>query len=255
MERNLIINKIHTVCDGEFNPGIVKKKNVGRYSDCFVYFLYGEAEYFFDGYSFVADSKSFIYLAKDSIYDIKISDKSKFIFIDFDFNSCDKPRNSSAFNNISPSLKNEFLKIFHIWNNKSPWYIPQAFSAIYNLYTEAIKSENKEYIKKNELFSKISSFIFEHYTESDFSVPAIADYINISEMHLRRIFKQTLNISPIKYINFLKLEKAKNMLIASNFTVAEVAHSAGFEDPYYFSRLFKKEMGISPSEYRKINDG
>ena len=250
-----MINKIHNVFEGEFNPGILPKKNVGRHSDGFVIFLYGEAEYYFDKYSFAADSKNFIYLAKDSIYKIKISAKSKFICIDFDFNSSDKPRISSAFKNISPALKNEFLKLFYLWNKKSPWYIPQMFSAIYKLYSEAIKSENKEYIKKNEIFSKITAFIFEHYTEPNFSIQDIADYINISETHLRRIFKKSINLSPLKYINFLKLEKAKNMLIASNYTVTEVAHSAGFEDPYYFSRLFKKETGISPSAYRKMSYG
>ena len=253
METNLVIKKIYTVFEGEFNPGIITRKKIGRHCDCFVYFLYGNAEYFFDGYSFNANPKNFIYLAKDSKYEINISEKSKFICIDFDFNDSNKPRESSAFKNISPTLKNEFLKIFCVWNKKSPWYIPHAFSIVYSIYSETIKSENKGYVKKNELFSKITSFIFEHYTDPNFSVQDISDYINISEVHLRRIFKQSLNISPIKYINFLKLEKAKNMLISSNYTVAEVAQSVGFEDPYYFSKLFKKEIGISPSSYRKIN--
>ena len=70
-------------------------------------------------------------------------------------------------------------------------------------------------------------------------------------MHLRRIFKSAVNTTPVKYINYLRLEKAKNMLINSNYSVNEIAFSVGFEDAYYFSRLFKKEIGISPSEYKK----
>jgi len=251
MEINLIISEIQTVFEGEFNPGIFKKKNIGRHCDCFVYFLYGKAKYIFDNYSFNADSKCFFYLAKDSIYEIDISEKTKFICIDFDFNACDNPRKSCVFKNISPSTKNEFMKIFYIWNKKSPWYQPQALSIAYNLYSETLKSENKEYVKKNEIFSKITSFIFEHYTDPNFSVQDISEHVNLSEVHLRRIFKSSVNTSPIKYINFLRLEKAKNMLISSNYTVTEVAQSVGFEDQYYFSRLFKKETGMAPSEYRK----
>ena len=90
---------------------------------------------------------------------------------------------------------------------------------------------------------------------SIFAGRAQADYVGISETHLRRIFKQDFNISPIKYINCLKLDKAKNMLQSSNYTINEIALSVGYDDPYYFSRVFKRETGLSPSEYKKDNKG
>ena len=61
----------------------------------------------------------------------------------------------------------------------------------------------------------------------------IAAHMRISETHLRRIFKQELNTSPIKYINNLKLEKAKNMLCLSNYSVNEIAYIVGFNDEFY----------------------
>lgn len=136
-----------------------------------------------------------------------------------------------------------------------PWSVSDAFSILYNLYSDAIKATNQKNAKKNELLSKITSYILSHYTEIDFSVKDVADYGGISETHLRRIFKQNFNISPIKYINCLKLDKAKNMLQSSNYTINEIALSVGFDDPYYFSRLFKHETGLSPSEYKKNNKG
>ena len=137
---------------------------------------------------------------------------------------------------------------------KSLWYNAQALGILYNIYSEGIKAENKEYAKQNAIFSKATSYILEHYTESTLSVQEISKQLDISEVHLRRIFKSAVNISPVKYINFLRLEKAKNMLLSSNLTVFEIADSVGFEDQFYFSRLFKKETGVSPVYYRRLYD-
>ena len=254
MDNNLIISKIHRVFEGEFNPTVLEKKNIGRYSDCFVYYLCGKAEYTFDDLTFIADSKCFFYLAKASTYRINVLEKTKFICIDFDFSSHECIRKSRAFKNVPVDIKQDFLKAFYTWNKKSLWHEPQALSILYKLYVNAIKSENKEYVQKNEIFSKITDVIFKHYTEPDFTVSTLASDIGLSDVHLRRIFKATVNTSPIKYINHLRLEKAKNMLTTSNYSIAEIALSVGFSDPYYFSRVFKQELGISPSEYKKQNE-
>lgn len=254
METELIITKIHGVFEGGFKEGFLDKKSIGRHSDGFIYFVCGEAEYTFDSHSFIARSNSFFFLAKDSIYSIKVFEKVKFICIDFDFIFSDKPRLSYSFNNISPSIKSNFTKFFYVWNKKSLWYNAQALGILYNIYSEGIKAENKEYAKQNAIFSKATSYILEHYTESSLSVQEISKQLDISEVHLRRIFKSAVNISPVKYINFLRLEKAKNMLLSSNLTVSEIADSVGFEDQFYFSRLFKKETGVSPVYYRRLYD-
>ena len=252
MEENLTVLEIHRVFEGEFNPDVLKKKSYGRYTDGFVYFLAGEAEYIFDGYSFVTDSGSFFYLSKNSIYEIRILKQSKFICIDFDF---DRNGSSCVFKNVSPTVKSEFIRIFHIWNTKSSWFRSQSLSIVYSLYTLAIKSQNKKYAKQNQLFSKMISYILEKYTDPELSVREIAQQFSISEVHLRRIFKGALNTTPTKYISFLRLEKAKNMLTFSNYTIAEISLSVGFEDSYYFSRFFKKETGVSPSEYKRLHSG
>lgn len=250
MEIDLKIKDIKNVFEGEFKPGILPRKTIGRYCDCFVYYICGKAEYIFDNYSFVSMPQNFIYLSKDSIYAINVLEKSKFICIDFEFDVVSQ-QTSNIFECNCQSIKNQFQKIFNIWNEKKISYLPQIFSYTYGLYSEAIQLENKLYAKNNLLISDMISYILQHYTEKSFTVQDIANEFGISEVHLRRIFKRSEYISPIKYINSLKIDKAKNMLRVSNYTIAEIAFSAGFDDPYYFSRLFKKETGISPSAYRK----
>ena len=172
---------------------------------------------------------------------------------DFDFEKSSDKQKSCVLKKTSSLTKSEFTKLFYLWNKKNLWYIQSSFSVLYNLHAEAIKAENKSYVKQNKLFSKIATYILENYSSPAINVTDIANHAGISEVHLRRIFKSAVNTTPVKYINYLRLEKAKNMLINSNYSVNEIAFSVGFEDAYYFSRLFKKEIGISPSEYKKTN--
>lgn len=246
----MTIERITNVFDGEFKPGVIPPKNIGRYGDCFVCYLYGKTKYIFDDTSFTAVPQKFIYLAKDSKYEMHILEKSKFICVDFDFSKMSQSQKSTAFKCNSFDIKRQFQKMFHIWNNKRPGYIAQIFSCVYNVYAEAIKTEKKLYSKSSLLVSEITEYILNNYTDPDFSVNNISTHFGISEVHLRRLIDQSFCTSPIKYINNLKLDKAKNMLEISNYSIAEIAQSSGFADPYYFSRFFKQQTGVSPSEYR-----
>lgn len=251
MNTDLTIRKIYSVFEGEFKPGLLPRKPVGRDSECFVYYLEGEADYIFDGYSITVDNSCFFYLAKGSIYDINVKKNVKFICINFDFEDDDAHKKSTCFTNAPHYIKKDFIKLFHVWNKRNLWSIQSSFSILYGLYAEAVKSKNKRYVKQNHLFSQITSYIVENYTSPHLMVSEIAGHTNISEVHLRRIFKAAANTTPMKYVNFLRLEKAKNMLTDSNFSIREIALAVGFEDAYYFSRLFKKEVGVSPTEYKK----
>lgn len=251
MKANLKITDIKKVFEGEFKPGVLPAKTVGRYCDCFVYYIYGKARYSFNDYSFVATSQNIIYLSKNSIYTIDVLEESKFICVDFVFDGSKTIQKSDAFKCNSQSAGNLFSKMLHIYNEKSISFVPQMFSLTYNIYSEVIRAENRLYAQKNIFLSNIISYVTEHYTELDFTVRSVAVHFGISEVHLRRIFKQSLYTSPIKYINNLKIEKAKNMLRVSNYTISEIATSIGLDDKYYFSRFFKKETGYSPLKYKK----
>ncbi|MBE6608868.1 MAG: helix-turn-helix transcriptional regulator [Ruminococcaceae bacterium] len=253
MENTLSVLKIRNIFEGEFISGEIAMKKIGRHSDAFACIVSGKVEYLFDGYSFIATPENFVYLAKDSLYAMKIYENSRYICIDFDFEESSETRKSCLFQTASASVKNEFERAFHIWAAKNPWYISDAMSILYSLYSQGIKSLNKEYGKTNQKFSEIVAFILRNYSDSDFGVSAIASFADMSEVHLRRVFKSALNTSPNRYINLLRLEKAKNMLIAANYTIEEIASATGFGDQYYFSRIFKKELGVSPSKYRSQN--
>lgn len=84
----------------------------------------------------------------------------------------------------------------------------------------------------------------------------VTDYagmLNISPNHLNKIIKIGTQKSPSVWIDEAIITEARVLLIQTNLTVSEIAHSIGLEDPSYFSRLFKRYQGITPSAYRVID--
>jgi len=88
--------------------------------------------------------------------------------------------------------------------------------------------------------------------ENDFRSPlsmgALAGEFKVTPVHMARAFRVIVGISPLEYLHRLRLEEAYRLLSAGSMNVAEVAGSVGFEDANYFSRLFRKKMGMLPSE-------
>jgi len=79
----------------------------------------------------------------------------------------------------------------------------------------------------------------------------IANAIGVSEDYLGRIFQQELGLSPIEYLNRYRIKEAKVLLCHSYARITDIAAQVGFDDPAYFSRAFRKQVGLSPRAYRK----
>jgi AraC-like DNA-binding protein len=85
------------------------------------------------------------------------------------------------------------------------------------------------------------------------SVKEIANNINYTPSHFLYLFKKKTGFSPIHYFNNLKIQRACQYLSFTDMTIKEICFNLGYNDPLYFSRLFKKMMSISPNQYRINN--
>lgn len=104
-------------------------------------------------------------------------------------------------------------------------------------------SGEKDRVKKAILFMKQN-------VNRKMTLEEMADHFNISVSHFSRLFKQRTRHSPMDYFIQLKIQYACQLLDYSNLRVYEIANAIGYEDTYYFSRIFRKVMGVSPAIYK-----
>jgi AraC-like DNA-binding protein len=83
------------------------------------------------------------------------------------------------------------------------------------------------------------------------TVKKMASELHVSSRYLSDMLKQETGKTALEHIHLFLVNAAKNLLVGSDNTIAETAYQLGFENPPYFSRLFKKEVGLSPNEYRE----
>lgn len=95
-------------------------------------------------------------------------------------------------------------------------------------------------------------YIFVNYN-SDIHISDIASYIGINRSYLYHVFKEKLHQSPQEYLMHFRIKQAKKLLISTPFDIKKVAKQVGYQDPLAFSKMFKRMVGLSPSEYRKQN--
>jgi AraC family transcriptional regulator, arabinose operon regulatory protein len=84
------------------------------------------------------------------------------------------------------------------------------------------------------------------------SLADMAEHARLSTSHFLRLFKDQTGYSPLDYFIHLKVQHACMLLSASEQTIREISLAVGYDDAYYFSRMFKKIVGVSPSEYRAV---
>ncbi len=113
---------------------------------------------------------------------------------------------------------------------------------------EKVNNFNNKSIKL--ILRKAIDYIQEHYNEQ-VTLNEVAENIYVSTFYISRMFKKELGKSFVDYLNDVRIEKSKELLKDVKYKTYEVAEIVGISDPHYFSKLFKKYSGMTPSEYRE----
>lgn len=104
--------------------------------------------------------------------------------------------------------------------------------------------------KQESLKQEILQYLDLHYREEDLSQTLVADIFQISSYTLSRMFKNQVGIGFTEYINAKRLEYAKELLLTTSYSVKEISVIVGIPNDNYFSRMFKANIGMTPSEFR-----
>lgn len=103
----------------------------------------------------------------------------------------------------------------------------------------------------SDAVAQVLRFMEDNY-QRPLKLSDLARNAQMSEQHLCRLFKKSMQTSPVDYLNKVRVNRAKELLSYSQKSVAEISADTGFSDSSYFSVVFKRYEGISPAEYRKI---
>lgn len=95
----------------------------------------------------------------------------------------------------------------------------------------------------------VRRYIDEHFKEP-ITLDLLAEVVHVNKYHMAHRFTQDYGISPISYLLQLRLQDSCTLLRSTNHSLSQIAHIVGFSSPSYFSQIFRKNMGISPSDYR-----
>lgn len=126
-----------------------------------------------------------------------------------------------------------------------------ATTLVINLLRKYRKTITIKHDKKvNRQIDYIKSFIDSNYSE-DIKLEELSSMAYMNKFHLISEFKQSYRITPIEYLILKRIEIAKNLLISTNHTMEEISALVGFNSQSYFNQVFKKKVGLTPSQFRR----
>lgn len=112
--------------------------------------------------------------------------------------------------------------------------------------------KNGQSVKQSIIINRICEYIDENMNK-DINLETIADHFGYSSKHLGKLFRACKEEGFVCYITRVKMEKAKKLIASGKYKNYEISDLLGYENPDYFTALFKKQFGLTPLEYRKSN--
>ncbi len=229
----------------------------------FVYITSGNGTFIIDGKHFCVEKGDLIVANPNTLHAL-LSERGidyycLLIFPDFfDEDNIDVLRFESLIkadaeiDRIFAKLKKEYTKNTAVSNvmKKSIVYRLIAYLVQHYLKDDFSKSDTERRTASLSRMRKIENFVSENY-RNKISTADLAKIFFISENHFCRLFKKTVGISAIDYINEYRVSKAEILLRTTDLAITQIASAVGFEDANYFSRVFKRIKQLSPSQYRK----
>ena len=123
------------------------------------------------------------------------------------------------------------------------------------MISQAIEIRDQNSGNKNRSILKTAvDFIDSHYMDEEISLNTVANVANVSSNHFSTLFSQNMGQTFIEYLTSLRMNKAKELLRCTGMRSSEIAGEIGYKDAHYFSYLFKKTQGMTPSDYRKARE-
>ncbi|MDB5105894.1 MAG: AraC family transcriptional regulator [Fibrobacteres bacterium] len=187
------------------------------------------------------------------------ADSIRWLFLTFELNN---PENIAALRNkvnpLSETFRAYLGRLVQMYLEKtSQKETSTAISmlaglALLELMQQEGRSSTRATMARPSVIDQINRYIWDNF-DKDLKLSDLAEKFPYSESHLRLLFRKRMGMSLGTYIQKVKMNRARSLLVSSGLNVSQVAQSCGYDSLYSFSRAFKKTTGLSPLAYKKVN--
>lgn len=209
--------------------------------------LRGRAEHYFSFGNFEISENSLYFLNQKDDYRTEVIESCEAFSIHFTtYDEIDTP--SFCIPTVNPAAILSVLQKAEI--AKTSGDNLSLLSLLYRLCADVCRAREKAYLPRDRRILRAKEYIDTHFREYGCIEEATSDS-GLSSRRFTELFKNIYDVTPAKYVTTLKIEYAKDLLITGRLSVSEVSELCSFSDIYYFSKVFKKETGMTPTEFMK----
>lgn len=247
---NFNIDKTVLACYVPKGEGTAIHKN--RSSHGLALHISGSKKYIFEGKNtFCVGKNDIVFLPEHSDYIVEMPCPGDCYAINF------KIADSVSFEpfvlNVGDLVTDRFKTAEKAFRLKTSGYEMQCKANLYAIICSMLDEYEKKYVPKSteRIIEPAIEYIHRNYTSENISVEYLAKLCGISTAYLRNVFLKCKNTTPVKYINDLKLSRAKELIVSDYYTIPKISELSGFGDESYFCRYFKRMTGMTATQYRE----
>jgi len=179
-------------------------------------------------------------------YTLRNEEGGNFPIINF---LCDKPFTDKF---MEIKLKNPDIYLKEFEKLRTAWLAGNDNARLYSLFYGIISRLGSEGEPMPPILSKSISYIYENIGNPNLTNTLLANRAKISEVYLRKLFREHLDITPKQFILNARIEEAKRLLSEGISSISGISSACGFSSVYHFSRAFKLSVGLTPTEYSRL---
>ena len=217
--------------------------------------LGGKAQYRANKKSFSVQKGDILFFREGNHYNAKVVSSESWEHIVVAF------RTSGSMDDFPPDgvvrvshgnrMEELFRQAYHVWSECGVGYKIQTKAIIHQVLHALILEENSRLFGSNTALRALKAaadYVEQNYREK-ITVETLAEISGYSPSHFSRVFSKVYDLSPIQYVNQIRIMHAKNLLRTGQYTIAQIAQECGFANVYYFSRCFKQITGTTPAKW------
>lgn len=226
--------------------------------------VHGAARFSIDGRSGHLESGEYLYIPRGFVHSFRFLEETEGIVLSIPSFNIGGPGPSNAalvewlsVPHLGPSSK--VLTTMMEWVAEAYWSsgtfrAQRLISLVYCFFATAAEKGSSEANATEEAILRIQQLdvLISAHLADGWSARKYADALHITAGHLNRVIRKTRGVTLTKYLETATMTEASRLLAFTTLTMAEIAYRLGYRDPSYFSRRFRANLGLSPTEYRSI---